>query len=93
MRCGFQKIRVHQFCKVLRGTEMFVICRIIVCFEDKVRHVQVIEELYIHGSVHRNSVLIRSNKIQQYAGIYLLQNHSLHVSGVHRTHHQENIKL
>ena len=33
------------------------------------------------------------NKMQQYAGIYLLQNHSLHVSGVHRTLHQENIKL
>jgi len=28
--------------------------------------------------------------MQQYAGIYLLQNHSLRV---HRTHHQENIKL
>jgi len=32
-------------------------------------------EFYIHGSVHRNSTLIRSNKIQQYAGIYLLQKH------------------
>ena len=32
-------------------------------------------------------------QMQQYAGIYLLQNHSLHVSGVHRTLHQENIKL
>ena len=32
--------------------------------------------LYIHSSVHRNSKLIRSNKMQQYAGIYLLQNHS-----------------
>ena len=31
--------------------------------------------------------------MQQYAGIYLLQNHSLHVSGVQRTHHQEYIKL
>ena len=48
--------------------------------------------IYIHGSVHRNSILIRSNKIQQYAGIYLLQNHStcfgcpLHPSsGVHKT--------
>ena len=27
-------------------------------------------------------ILIRSNKMQQYAGIYLLQNHSLHVLGV-----------
>jgi len=25
------KFRVQQFCKVLRGTEMFMICRIIVC--------------------------------------------------------------
>ena len=32
-------------------------------------------EFYIDCSVHRNSILIRSNKIQQYAGIYLLQNH------------------
>jgi len=31
--------------------------------------------------------------MQQYAGIYLLQNHYIHVLGVHRTHHQENIKL
>ena len=47
---------------------------------------------YIHGSVHRNCILIRSNKMQQYAGIYLLQNHSTcfgcpsHPSpGVHKT--------
>jgi len=32
--------------------------------------------LCIHGSVHRNSIGIRSNKMQPYAGIYLLQNHS-----------------
>ena len=31
---------------------------------------------YIRGSVHCNSVLIRSSKLQQYAGVYLLQNHS-----------------
>jgi hypothetical protein len=31
---------------------------------------------YIHGSVHRDSILIRSNEMQQYAGIYLLQNYS-----------------
>ena len=31
--------------------------------------------------------------MQQYAGIYLLQHHSVHVSGAHRSHHQENIKL
>ena len=31
---------------------------------------------FIHGFVRRNSILIRSNKMQQYAGIYLLQNYS-----------------
>jgi hypothetical protein len=30
----------------------------------------------IHGSVHRNSILIRSNKMHQYVVIYLLQNYS-----------------
>ena len=39
------------------------------------------------------SVLIRSKKMQQNAGIYLLQNHSLRVSGANRTHHQEDMKL
>jgi len=46
----------------------------------------------IHGSVHRNSILISSNKMQQYACIYLLQTHSTcfgcpsHLpSGVHKT--------
>ena len=34
---------------------------------------------YIHGSVNRDAVLIRSNKMQQYAGIYLLQNFTLHM--------------
>ena len=48
--------------------------------------------LFIHGSVHRNSILIRSNEMQQYAGIYLLQNYSTCFgclshpsSGVHKT--------
>jgi len=47
---------------------------------------------YIPGSVHRNSILLRSNKMQQYAGIYLLQNYftcfgcpSHPSSGVHKT--------
>ena len=51
-------------------------------------------EFHIHGSVHRDSILIRSNKMQQYAGIYLLQNYStLHFSSVHRIHLQEYRKL
>ena len=37
---------------------------------------QGIREFYIHGSVHRDSMLIRSNEMEQYAGVYLLQNYS-----------------
>jgi len=37
------------------------------------------------------SRLKKSNKMQQYADIYLLPN--LRVSGVHRAHHKEYIKL
>ena len=47
---------------------------------------------YIRSSVHRNSILTRSNKMQQYAGIYLLQNYSTCFgcpshpsSGIHKT--------
>ena len=47
---------------------------------------------YNCGSVHRNSRLKKSNKIQQYAGIYLLLNYSTCFgrpsrpsSGVHKT--------
>jgi len=39
-------------------------------------------EFYIHDSVHRDSILIRSNEMQQYAGVYLLQHPS---SVVHQT--------
>ena len=35
-------------------------------------------------------ILIMSNKIQQYAGFYLYEI-TQHISGVHRTHHQEYI--
>jgi len=31
--------------------------------------------------------------MQQYADIYLLQKHSLHVAGFQPTHHQEYMKL
>ena len=50
------------------------------------------DEFYIHRSVHRDSILIRSNEMQQYAGVYLLQNCSICFgrlshpsSGVHQT--------
>ena len=49
-------------------------------------------KLYIHGSVHRNSRLKKSNKMQLYADIYLLLNYSTCFgrpsrpsSGVHKT--------
>ena len=47
---------------------------------------------HIHGSVHRDSILIRFNEMQQYAGVYLLQYYSTCFwclshpsSGVHQT--------
>jgi len=33
-------------------------------------------DFYIHGSAYRDSILISSNKMQQYAGIYLPQIYS-----------------
>ena len=49
-------------------------------------------EIYIHGSVHRDSILIISNKMQQYRGVYLLHIYSTCIgclshplSGVHQT--------
>ena len=33
-------------------------------------------EFYVIGSVQRYSILIRSNELQHYAGVYFLQNHS-----------------
>jgi hypothetical protein len=53
---------------------------------------QFLRDFYIRGFVHRNCIFIRSNKMQQYAGIYLLQSHptrfgcpSHRSSGVHKT--------
>jgi len=37
---------------------------------------EMVGKFYIHGSVHRDSILIRSNVMQQYAGVYILQNYS-----------------
>ena len=39
-------------------------------------HDNVYSVFYIHGSMHRDSILIRSNETQQYACVYLLQNYS-----------------
>ena len=55
-----------------------------------IRH--VIMDFYIHGSVHLDSISIRSNETQQYPGVYLLPNYSTCFgclshpsSGVHQT--------
>jgi hypothetical protein len=48
------------------------------CRESQYTHIL----FYIHGSVHRDSVLIRSKKAQEYAGIYLLQDYSTWTASV-----------
>ena len=70
--------------------------RFLLSIVHPVNHTQHTEEakfpeFYIQGSEHRKSVLIRSNKVQHYAGIYLLQYHctcfgcpSHPSSGVHK---------
>jgi hypothetical protein len=48
-------------------------------WEDALRLVDPTDfknKFYNHGSVHHDSILIRSNEMQQYAGINLLQNYS-----------------
>ena len=55
-------------------------------------HSAILREFYIHGSVHRHSTLIRSNKIQQMQ-VFIYCTITLHVSGVYSTHHQQYIKL
>ena len=50
------------------------------------------DEFYIQGSVHRKSILIRSNKTNNMQ-VFIYCKITLHVSGVHRTHHQEYLKL
>jgi len=51
---------------------------------------KVLYFFYIHGSVIRHYILIRSNKIQQMQ-VFIYCKITLHVSGVYRTHHQEYI--
>ena len=52
---------------------------------------EYVNKFYIHGTVHRHSILIRSNKMQQ-TQVFIYCKITLHVSG-YRTHHQEYIKL
>jgi len=47
------------------------------CIHEQDGHkCDLLYKFYIHGSMQRDSLLIRSNKMQQYAGIYLLQVYS-----------------
>ena len=39
-------------------------------------NIRNVSEVYVHVAVHRDSILIRSNEMQQYAGVYVLQNYS-----------------
>jgi hypothetical protein len=71
---------------------MGYLCTVVELRSISYRYQQYKSRLYIRGSVHRNSGLKKPNKMQQYADIYLLLI-TLHVSGVHRAHHQQYIKL
>jgi hypothetical protein len=51
-----------------------------------------VSDFYIHGSAHRHSILIRTNKMQLMQ-VFICCKITLHVLGVYRTHHQEYIKL
>ena len=64
----YSYIAVCRFCAVR--------CVIVICWYLLFSNYSTSFFFYIHGSVHRNSILIRSNKMQQYAGVYLLQNYS-----------------
>ena len=55
------------------GVTQFVIIVVAVCTNTLIVLYGILI-FYIHGSVHRDSILIRSNEMQQYAGVYLLQN-------------------
>ena len=58
---------------VLYGCEMLLVTLRV---EYRLRYFKQDRQFCIHGSMHRHSILIRSNDMQQYAGIYLLQNYS-----------------
>ena len=47
---------------------------------------------YIHGFVHRHSILLKSNKMQLMQ-VFIYCEITLHVSGVCLTHQQEYIKV
>ena len=69
------------FTSYMPFTHFFVKC-------TSYRHVRSI--FLTRGSLHHESMLIkRSNLVQQYADIYLLQSHST-CFGRHSTHHQEH---
>ena len=65
-------------------------------WEEKTRNIYILIILeYMLGfawykKTTEHYILIMSNKVQQYASLYLYEI-NLHISGVHRTHHQEYI--
>jgi len=65
-------------------------------WEEKTRNIYILIILeYMLGFAcykkrSEHYILIMSNKVQQYAGLCLYEI-NLHISGVHRTHHQEYI--
>ena len=60
----------------IRNTYCFSAAKLVRRTSRYVRLYEHCLSFYIIGSMHLNSILIRSNKMQQYASIYLVQNHS-----------------
>ena len=67
---------LSKFILLITFKSNWLFCKIKINFLDNgdINYIYIFK--YIHISVHRDSILIRSNEIQQYAGVYLLQNYS-----------------
>ena len=57
-----------------------------------VSHIKMLHKFKVHGSVHRNNILIYIQQDATLHSLFYLET-ALHVSGGTTTHHQERIQL
>ena len=92
----FSSVQFGSFFHPVPTFWLFSYVMFIVCITSSMKiyfsHKTSTDKFYIRGSVHHDSRLKRSDKMQQYAGTYLLLNYST-CFGLHHAHHQEYIKL